>query len=70
VTRDRLQKNLLIVEEISAFLEANPGYRFNQALVLLDVVREHTDDWYTEPEDVLARVQAMKALLAGRRSGG
>lgn len=60
----RRNRNLEILNELNEHFTMNPDQRFNQALINLDIVRDGSDDWYTEPEETLARISMAKAFLA------
>jgi hypothetical protein len=62
LNQKRKKDNEAILTKIVLYLEANPGIRFNQALINMNIIKEETEfgwdnDYYTEPSEVLKRMK-------------
>ena len=60
LNQKRKEANQVILNKLTEYLRANPGMRFNQALMNLNIVQEETEgynDFYTEPSEVLKRMK-------------
>jgi len=54
---NRKQANMLIIKKLQAYIKKNPGIRFNQMLMNLNIVQVEFDDYYTEPTKILRRIK-------------
>lgn len=61
----RLADNLTILETLKKYIESNPSIRFSQALINLNIIKQHInvdrnvyweDEYYIEPGEIIKRM--------------